>query len=170
MYSQGNTDLSILNHQTYPQTSFKNIADQRALEILQNVMESKSKSNSIVNKEELVAEEDLVICSMTGRSLFLYNQYFKSSIKFKTVFTQDGYFMFETLINSFKTNNKCFGCSKDLILKDNLKTCSVCYKLFHFLCLREEKILRKNGFVKIVNIFRRVISLFTTNLIFFQFL
>ena len=102
MYSQGNnepfhskssdssSDLSSDLSSAIDSSSFKNIADQRALEILQNIMESKSKANSIANKEELAAEEDLVICSMTGRSFFLNNQYFKSSIQFKTFFIQDG--------------------------------------------------------------------------------
>ena len=88
-----------------------------------------------LNKKLLVEEEFLIVtCLLNEKVNYEYNQFLKSAANFTNMFTVDDYRQVEEIFKSYKISKTCFKCSIILNQKDSGKTCSKCYKLFHFSC------------------------------------
>jgi hypothetical protein len=143
LYSDGNTitnsnkspikNLLLVSTST---TTLKTVFEQRSFNILQTILLDKSKALDILNKKQLVEEECLIVNGelLNGKVNYEYNQFLKSTTNFTNMFTVDAYKQVEEIFKSYKISKTCYKCSIILNQKDSVKTCSKCYKLFHFSC------------------------------------
>jgi len=116
-------------------TTLKSVFEQRVFDIHQTILVDKSKALDILNKKLLVEEEFLIVSGLLNEKVnYEYNQFLKSATNFTNMFTVDAYKQVEEIFKSYKISKTCFKCSIILNQKDSVKTCSKCYKLFHFSC------------------------------------
>ena len=98
-------------------------------------MYNKSDVLEIIAKTKKIEETNLIIDSskFTSKAFFLYNQYLKVA-DFKKFFTDEALILLENCINNFKASQNCFLCSTEFSLKDNIKICCDCFKIYHYKC------------------------------------
>ncbi len=104
-------------------------------EVLCVLLINKSDVLEIIGKTKKIEETNLIIDSskLTSKAFFLYNQYLKVT-DFKKLFTDDALILLENCINHFKSSQTCFLCTKEFGLKDNIKICCDCFKIYHYKC------------------------------------
>ena len=125
--------------------SVKGVNSKRGYAILMNILiNNKDILDIIVNKSQ-VQEENIIVDlkHLKDESFFLYNQYLNSSKEFSSLFSNDGFKQFISLMNQYVRSRNCKSCS--ILFKDEkpYKQCFECKEFYHVNCIENLKTLKK---------------------------
>ena len=99
----------------------------------------------IINNNTCIEEDNIIVDSLnlSNRLFLIYNNYLKSSTSFKIFFSTDGFTQLEATLNSFKIKKKCHKCVAYFKQNDFIKSCYICFNLFHLKCADDIKSIKK---------------------------